>query len=397
MSQQYYTSNRTMRILVLFCSLLSLTLYLQPLNQLQQIPQSDMIQYFSAAKLFLQDKNPYDPILLYREQQTTGIANATPLIMYNPALILFWIWPLGLLSFSLTKSIWLGCSISSLVLCLWQWSAFFGFLKKVSLPTSIAISLIFLSFLPIYSTIYLGQISWLHFIGLTGFCMFLFTERSRPLTAGLFLSITLIKPHLLYLLYLTILLSATTAKGRSILYGMLLGTMTMLLGILLINASIIDWYIQFAMQPPIFWLTPTLGTFFQSFSGIHSNTIRFLPSILTLSFFCLWWFYCKTENIRALEDSKFIFFILPLSFCTAPYGWLFDMLLLCPVILHITLECSLSSKQRTLNICTLLSIHSLCLLISFFDLSMEWYVFYPISIMLLMVYLRIRSRFDAIQ
>ena len=114
------------------------------------VGSKDVLQYRSAATLFLRGLNPYDKTLIANLQQKTwhGEPNTIPVIFYTPPMLLSLVFPMGLLSFKLTVHLWLSImfalSLESCVLCY----NLFESIRKESRIVKFGLAFFFLTFSP---------------------------------------------------------------------------------------------------------------------------------------------------------------------------------------------------------------------------------------------------------
>jgi len=296
----------------------------------------DVLQYRSAATLFLRGLNPYNKTLISDVQQKTwhGEPNAIPVIFYTPPMLLSLVFPMALLSFKLSVYLWLSLmfalSIESCVLCY----NLFDSKRKESRTVKFGLAFFFLTFFPFYTSFYFGQLSPLLLFGLV-LSLVCFDRGNKGVVnnflGGICLSVTFLKPHLLYLLYIYIFITSIREKEWKTLAGMLSGIIVLIVFPVLYNPKIITYFFHSIKSPPVFWKTPTLGSLLQSIDQSHGIILRFLPSILAGSLLVLTLFLNKSNS----SNTTKIYYLLPLSLVTAPYGWIYDQMLLAPVIFFI--------------------------------------------------------------
>jgi len=296
----------------------------------------DVLQYRSAATLFLKGLNPYDKTLIVDLQQKTwqGEPNSNPVIFYTLPMALSFVFPMALLPFTLSVQLWLSIMfafvLESCVLC----HGLFEYRRRQGRTIKLILAFFFLTFFPFYYSFYFGQLSPLLLFGLVA-SLVCFKKENWKLAdnflGGICLSVTFLKPHLLYLVYIYILIVSIREKGWKTLAGMVSGIAILLVFPVLYNPKIIAYFFQTAESPPIRWLTPTLGTFLQSISQKHGIILRFIPTIIVGSIATLFFLLSK----RNLSPVTTICYLLPLSLVTTPYCWVFDQMLLVPVIFFI--------------------------------------------------------------
>jgi len=300
------------------------------------VGSKDVLQYRSAATLFLKGLDPYNKTLISDVQQKIwhGEPISIPIIFYTPPMALSLVFPMGLLPFTLTVHLWasimFGLALESCVLCY----GLFGSISKQSQIIKFGLAFFFLTFFPFYTSFYFGQLSPLLLFGLV-LSLVCFDRGNRGVMnnflGGICLSVTFLKPHLLYLLYIYIFITSIREKEWKTLAGMMSGIIVLIVFPVLYNPKIISYFLHTIKSPPVFWKTPTLGSLLQGIDPSHGIILRFLPSILAGSLLVLTLFLNKSNS----SNTTKIYYLLPLSLVTAPYGWIYDQMLLAPVIYFI--------------------------------------------------------------
>ena len=288
----------------------------------------DFLQYWSASRLTIAGANPYDPPSMERLQRAAWKDTATaplPILMWNPPQILSLMLPFALLPFEEGYSVWFACALGMILWSVALSKRLGGAARRGPfLPH--AVYLIFLaSFPPFATALWYGQVSP---VLLIGFCLALAAQqRGMFFYAGLALSLTFFKPHLLYLFYLYSFIAALRARSFRWLAGVAAGTFVLSLLPAVFQPEILSQYFAAASAaPPIYWHTPTVGSWLQ-YVYPH-GWIRFLPTLLCTPMAMPW-------MIRhAAWDSalRHLLVLIPLSLLTNPYGWQYDQMLLLPGI-----------------------------------------------------------------
>ncbi len=272
----------------------------------------DFVQYWTSGKLLLDGQNPYDPRLVETLQRA-----ANPYFDPATGVILNWNTPLlGIFCLLAAAApvetgfrIWFVLSCACIGAAVWLLAKAW---KKDFSPLLLAVALCSPA---LGNNFYFGQISSLLLLSL---CAAIYWRScSRPFLAGVALSVTLVKPHLLLLYYL----SESRRGGFQRRWCAGLASGAILLGLIpLFFVPDIYHYYDAAMsaQPPLYWKNPALGSLFQEASGVQAMWMRFVPVLLALPF---------AFFVEALT-------LIPLSLLCAPYGWVYDQLLLVPVLLR---------------------------------------------------------------
>jgi hypothetical protein len=288
----------------------------------------DLIQYWSAAKLILSGANPYDPQLVLKLEHSVWPAMPSAVLMWNPPFIFPLILVFGLLSFdqAIIFALFLGIALYALSLLILIWPQ-----RKLLLQPKWfgwGMLIFFGIFYPWYASLTYGQISPLLLFALSLSLTCFFYE--RRFLGGVFLALTLIKPHLLYLVYIELLLQDLKKRDWRAISGFLCAAAFLAGFALLLNNNIFSYYQNaFDAAPPIYWRTPTIGSFLQGIIGTQTVFIRILPTYLTLF---AYFFLRRSSRPFSLVG------LIPLSLFTAPYGWLYDQLLLVPTVFFLLLR-----------------------------------------------------------
>lgn len=292
--------------------------------------QVDLLEYWAAAKLIENSENPYDPAKIEEIQKaepTTGETLKNPILMWNPPFVIPVIKPLGELNFQEARVAWLAVTFTCLfisILCI-----FVGNRNINNLSWKPVVALI--SFFPIVSILQFGQISWILILGLT-ICGH-FINRYQGLLAGLALSLCLIKPHLLYLTYLSFFIYLPSNERLKFILGFTSGA-----AILGGSAEIISpgawsqWLAAFE-RPPVYFQTPTVGSLLSRLLEVQHGWILYIPALLTVTTLAL--FRGKKWCQELIKDPVTI---TAISLATAPYGWIFDQVLLLPLVIRLTMR-----------------------------------------------------------
>ena len=344
----------------------------------------DLLQYYTSATLLLSGENPYDAKLISEFQRGIHGGAKDTVLMWNPPLLLPLIAPFALLSFSSLVKVWFACSLL-LFFCagVISWNAVHAVVPtslKYNRGDEIIFLALLLTFYPPYDSLTWGQLSAVPLLGLALFLHFSFSEYAggrRSFLAGFALALTLVKPHLLYLLYLHLLTQAARSRSWQTIAGFLSGAL-LLSGIpLIFNVDIYLLYLQAFDSPPIYWQTPTLGSWLQLLSSQHTLFIRTLPTLISASAYLLWAWPQRKRQI----GPQALFFIIPLSLVSAPYGWLYDQSLLIPSLIWMAVILKQRKSLFSVPIAILLCFHLGMFVLRF---PQQYYVWYPLLLTLLL-------------
>ncbi|MFO0824945.1 MAG: glycosyltransferase 87 family protein [Gemmataceae bacterium] len=155
--------------------------------------------FWSAAVVVVNHGDPYDI------NQTSQLMEAPG--FWNPPFTIPVYYGLGLVDVWLARWIWTGVNLGgALVAGIVFWREFGGSVAKVGVPLLISIT-----FYGQHWNLLMAHVLGLELLGLAGFLYFV--TRERPVPAGLCVSLTAFKPHLLLIFALWLLLGATRRSG----------------------------------------------------------------------------------------------------------------------------------------------------------------------------------------
>ncbi|MGC9083371.1 MAG: hypothetical protein ACP5ME_09355 [Anaerolineae bacterium] len=177
-----------------------------------------------------------------------------------------------------------------------------------------------LSFAPTLGVMKAGQITPLMLLAPIGF-LYSF-RRQRWVLAGAAASLSLIKPHLLYLFLAAVVLDGLAHRRWAVLLG-LVGALVVSSGLAtLANPQVWGQYVHALVHyPPRDWATPTLGGLLRLLLGVDRFWLQFLPPALGLLWLLVYW---HRHRSNWLWEHHLPILVL-VSTVTAAYGWSFDL------------------------------------------------------------------------
>lgn len=291
--------------------------------------QIDFLQYWAGAQLMWEGGNPYAAAEIHAiELQVTSYRDL-PIRLWNPPFIYPFILPLAFLPFNGAVWSWFLASVSLAAVAVEV--SLLPFRERLRekgwiLPLLLCSGL----FYPVLLTLYYGQSSHLLFLALATYLALSFRggRLSDSFWAGAALSVTLVKPHLLHLLYVFVVVDAVRFGRWGTVKGFVIGAATLAFLASLLQPYAFGYYLNALASPPIHWRTPTLGSWLQSLSGLHLPVVRLLPTLFAQ-------FLILTVLMRARGRTftpSLVYLLIPISLITAPYGWVYDQVLLLPSI-----------------------------------------------------------------
>lgn len=295
---------------------------------------NDFIQYWTAFQLLIAGENPYDPEKLWQLQQLQGLVAPPVIFMWNPPWLLVLLAPILILPFALASELWQVCQgifiFSSLLLS----SKIFNLDKK----SSFGIVLLGLIFYPMWEALLIGQISNLLLFAL---CLaFYLISRGKDFSAGLFLSVLFVKPHLFLLVFLALAIWTLQSGRTKWICGLCVSFSLQIVAVLSLSSQVLlQWYQSMHLESSALlitrqeWMTATVATWLRVAVRTSLNRdVLFFPWIVALVGL-VGGVTRLTIRKKPIIWNKDLAWILSLSLLLAPYGWLFDFSLLLPVYL----------------------------------------------------------------
>lgn len=305
-----------MWVILILVTLVTLELGTVAVTSPKWLMTDDFVTYWTAGKLNRRGTNPYDPNQLLELQLQVGRSFGVPTLMWNPPWMMSLVMPFSLISYPLSRTIWLFSFILIIFFCVnTLWSLYGGMDKSRYLSWVIG-----LTFIPVLDALKTGQTGPLLLLGVSGFLYYL--KREKDFLAGLFISLLIIKPQVLLLFGIAVFLWTLRQKRWYILLGV---SISLTLGTLIvwaINPLVIRQYI-FAIRnyPPNDWATPTIGGVSRLIFGTEYFWLQFVAPILGLVWFFYYWFKHHL-SWNWLERAPILILV---SNLTAAYGWSYDL------------------------------------------------------------------------
>src|SRR5690348_4287273 len=165
-------------------------------------PMTDFLVYWTAPHLFVNHGNPYSLTDVFATQTALGSRAGIPKMFLCPPWVLTMMAPLGLMhSYELGWILWTTMLIASMAIgSKLLMDIYFGELEipEISHPRWYRYLFAF-TFYPTLFAIKCTQTAPFLFLSLAGFLYY--NRKNRPVAAALLLCITLIKPHLVLLVW----------------------------------------------------------------------------------------------------------------------------------------------------------------------------------------------------
>lgn len=296
-------------------AILAALIALETLLIAPQLKHDDFDQYWAGARLALQHRDPYNPIALFRVEQTAGSTAPRVVMLMVPPWTLPLLAPLGLVSNRTARLLWFATSLALLLAAaelLWQTYAVPG------LPDWLPL-LLALTFPPNISALYDGQILPLIVFSLAAF---LRLSRSRhSVLLGMALLGLGIKPHLTYLV--------TVASAGFLVQTRRWLALAILLTAFTASCLAVAWWTPAAFAGYGAAGTETslvvsgLGGLLRAYFGMQQYWLQFLPLVPGV----LWMVWYR-PRLRGWDWPRCLPVLVLASLATSVYGWWFDQSLL---------------------------------------------------------------------
>jgi hypothetical protein len=244
-----------------------------------------------------------------------------------------------MISYPVSRMLWLLVNIMILMVSATVlWSIYDGPKKSQWLAWLLAFT-----FTPAIATLQKGQFTPLVLIGLTGFLLVADQESAQAsnhsqkwqtlVVSGFSISLMAIKPQLLYIVWLAILLWCWQKRMWMLL---IVGGLILILEIAItsiFNPLVLTQYFQNMAEYPITeWATPTIGSYLRSIFGLDKFWLQFLPTMLGAAWVIYHW-YQRRNNWNWVSEMPLLILV---SLTTNPYSWTYDLVLVLPAIIYVT-------------------------------------------------------------
>jgi len=386
---------------IFYTFILILLLHLQSLTLYFGIPcDGDFKQYWATGHLLSVGQNPFDGNLVASFTQINTDAALKPLPNYSftacTALLIY-----SFFSFSAARTLFLTSSVF-----LYCYRCLFPPAKRLLreglnqdslLP--ILRFLVFYSFYPFLLFLWDGPTTIFPFLGL--FFFFWLENRAKRQAKGnhffqgLALSLTIVKPHVCYLVSLYVIVSWLRHSDWRKVLGLAVGGVILLLPTWMLLPSLSDFFSALEKVPsPLAWRTPTFSSFVQMALHLPINFRWVFVGVAACH--AVWRGVSSGIPYSLGREIRLIF--VPLSLVTAPYAWTYDFVLLIFTINFIFDQLSTEhfrGRGRYFFAVAAILAANLCFLIDPVQLEHHWW--YPVVIFVISVLVFVDGGSDRIQ
>lgn len=284
----------------------------------------DFYYLWSAGKIAAMGGDPYDIVNLKSQLALLGwpASENAQTITHIP--IIFWIYILlSYIPFEISRVLWFGF-IAFLFLC--TISAQINFINSFSVNKKLPKHLYF--FLALVFPFFLGNLAYgqVNIISFLGLIFGLkYASKDSAHRSGAFLSLTIIKPHLLIPLYVSYFIYFLRERKFSFHVYFLAGVLIQALLSWLLAPEIFNFYIKHFSSLMIETSSLFCASIAQNLS-IYFDSIWIRPILLIFASIVSAIYTFPNKNLQFLS----VYFLLPLSLCVAPYVWSHSFILLFP-------------------------------------------------------------------
>jgi len=248
--------------------------------------------------------------------------------MWNPPWTLSITLPFGILNYPASEFAWMVLNILAILISAQTlWRIYTPSQAKSFLPWMIA-----LTFTPVWFVLIIGQISSLVLLGVVGFVYF--ERKQKYFVAGASLVLVSIKPHLLYLLWVALVVWLWKERIRMCALGAAVGGAIAAAIPALIDPLIFTQFIQMYRFPgrstPLELPAPGLGRLLANYMPHGTLPIQFFPPLVGILWFLFRW-RNDNENWNWSEQIPLLALV---SITFGFYSWTYDYVVLLPAVFH---------------------------------------------------------------
>ena len=289
-------------------------------------PIHDFVEYWSAAHLLTACQNPYSLGEVFKMERQAGFEQSVPIMLLSPPWALPLIAPIGIInSYALGCLLWMIILIAAVA-----WSSrllmdvYFDELRIPEISDTTFYRCIFaFTFYPVLLCLRYAQTAPLMLLGTAGFLYF--DKKARPVIAGMFMALTLVKPQLLYLVWLALLLRSIQKRQWKILSSAAGFVALLSLIALLIDPHSFQQYRELTKTPYLqAYASGVTAGIRKLFGGVGTFWIQLVPPVCGLGWFAVYW----RRHSKNWSWSENLPMLMTISVLTSAYGWLFDQTLL---------------------------------------------------------------------
>ncbi len=283
----------------------------------------DFICYWVSGKLYLAGADPYATSAIFAMEKAQGWNYTIPMTTFTPP------WSMPLLALAAmapmgrSRSIWFAISLAidcGAAVALWRYYG--GAARRWWVALLVCASFIVMGVVE-----FLGQVTPLMLLALTAFLWL--TRSKKYFWAGVVLWGLGAKPHLLYLVFLAILLWAVQNRVWSMLAGAMLSYGTAIAVAIAGNANSVH-YLSSSVKAAL-EISCGIGGVLRLIFGVQHQWLQFLPCLVGLAWFAWYW----ARHGREWDWGEHLPFLLIVSVASSPYCWFHDFVLILPAVMRL--------------------------------------------------------------
>ncbi len=353
------------------------------------LPPDDFVEYWAAGRLNALGQNPYDGNLLLPLERHAGRDTDQAVMMWNPPWTLTLAMPIGLLKARVAQLLWLVASLVIIIGCCDRlWLEYGGPTDRRWIAWALAIT-----YVPTIFVLHAGQISPFILLGITGFLVA--ERRGLPWLAGAFGVLMAIKPHLVYLFWVSLVAWAIRRplpnRWKVVAGGLAAGLIATAIPLFCNSEVLGQYWHALTEHPPAQWKSPTIGSYLRDAFEGSGFRLQYLPMLIGFAWLTITSWYSRRQEWQWLERMPMLVLV---SFVTASYGaWPFDLVILLPAVVEIAagLTQNRDRGRRMLALVMYVSINVGALIMNRLGLTSDMFVWMAPSLLVAYVLCRPKS------
>jgi hypothetical protein len=307
------STRRALTLLLLGAAALAVLLYTSTLTV-----RRDSIAFWAAGHLLLHHQNPYDPAAVLQLERSVGFREPGPQMVRNPPFALWIALPLGGLSPFGTGLVWTLMTVAALFVSL-------RLLRQILDADDHRRLLLAYLFAPAIACVQLGQYGTVVALGVMGFLRW---RGTRPLVAGMCLTLAALKPHLLLPFWVALGCWIVARRAVGVAAGAILALAAATALAMWFDPELWHDYLPILRvanvdAPHV----PTMASFVSDGMGAQGPWTAYVPA-LAASIWAAWFYASRRQWDWTTEGAL----VLAVSIWTAPYSWVSDQMVLLPAI-----------------------------------------------------------------
>jgi hypothetical protein len=342
-------------------------------------PFTDFGVYYTAAHVVAHHNNPYSLPEVFAEQKALGFHQPIPVMFLCPPWVLTLIAPLGYVqAYVIAWLSWFGLLVvATAIASRLLMDIYFGSLDipEISYPRSYRFFFGF-TFYPVLMALKFAQFSPLILLGIVG-CLH-FQRKRQSIYAGLLFSLTLLKPHLVLLIWLALLLER---EWKILVTSVVAAGALSVATISQYGTAFRDYWELMRGPYPALTVSGMLAGIRGVFENPDNYWLQYIPPLLGIIWLTFYWI--RNRRNWVLTDRLPVLMVA--SVMAAPYGYTHDQILLMIPIVYLASRTAKAEKKIPLNVVavyTLLNVSVLVVLI----VAVRWaIVIAPVSLAVILL------------